>query len=70
MLGEAGAGTSTLAASMGDHQPCDGDIIARCTRVVAIATFAAATTQTFSAYQKRLCPTTTAAAISGRRPRY
>ena len=67
MLGEAGAGTSALEASAGDHQPCDGDIIDRCTRVVAAAIVAAFAAQTASTYQKRLCPT---AAILGQHPRY
>ena len=67
MLGEAGAGTSAFGASAGDHQPCDGDIIDRCTRVVAAAIVAAFAAQTASTYLKRLCPT---AAILGRHPRY
>ena len=74
MLGEAGAGTSAFGASVGDHQPCDGDIIDRCIRVVAVAiaaAFAAIATQTASTYQKRLCLTTiVAAAILGQHPRY
>ena len=61
-LDEAGAGTFTLAASVGAQRPYDGDIVGHCTRAattVAIDANAATfvVTQTPSTYQRYPCPT-------------